>query len=133
MPEQKLMSQELIYEALYDSLSLADSILQIWMTVTFAVIVAAYIAGGRVGQVMYRLVSSLYGLYAAVLVVRYGSSAFQIFYYRSTLIERGFEPWPVPYWVSIVIGGGTFVLMLAGTVATLWFMHWTRARNQDGT
>src|SRR5262245_30319099 len=125
MPQPELMSQELIYEALYDSLSLADSILQIWMTMTFAVIVATYIAGERVGRVMFRLVSSLYGLYAVVLITRYGSSAFQIFHYRSTLIERGFEPWPVPYWIAIVIGSGTFFLMLAGTVATLWFMYWT--------
>ena len=132
MLEPELMSQELIYEVLYDSLSLADSILQIWMTVTFAVIVATYIAGGRVGQVMHRLVSSLYGLSAAVLITRYASSAFQIFHYRSTLIERGFEPWPVPYWISIVIGSGTFVLMLAGTVATLWFMRWTRNRSENG-
>jgi hypothetical protein len=132
MPETELMSQELIYEALYDSLSLADSILQIWMTVTFAVIVATYFAGDRVGRVMFRLVSSLYGLYAVVLITRFGSSAFQIFHYRRTLIERGFEPWPVPYWVAIVIGSGTFLLMLAGTVATLWFMYWTRSRSDGG-
>jgi hypothetical protein len=124
------MSQELIYEVLYDALALADSILQIWMTVTFAVIVATYIAGGRVGLVMHRLVSTLYGLYAAVLITRFGSSSFQIGYYRNALIERGFEPWPVPLWVGIIIGVGTFLLMLAGTVATLWFMRWTRDRDE---
>jgi len=133
MPKTEYMSQDLIYEVLYDSLSLADSILQIWMTLTFAVIVATYIAGGRVGLVMHRLVSSLYGLYAAVLITRYGSSAFQIFHYRGVLIERGFEPWPVPYPVSIVIGSGTFSLMLAGTVATLWFMRWTRNQIGNGS
>lgn len=132
MPTPNLMSQELIYEVLYDSLSLADSIVQIWITVTFAVIVAGYFAGGRVGRVMHRLVSSLYGLYAVVLITRFSSSAFQIFHYRNILVERGFEPWPVPYWVSIIIGGGTFVLMFAGTLATLWFMRWTRKRGETG-
>ena len=132
MPTPNLMSQELIYDVLYDSLSLADSIVQIWITVTFAVIVAAYFAGGRVGHVMHRLVSSLYGLYAVVLITRFGSSAFQIFHYRTILIERGFEPWPVPYWVSIIIGSGTFILMFAGTLATLWFMRWTRKRGEAG-
>jgi len=131
MPVPNAMSQELIYEALYESLSLADSILQIWMTATFAVIVATYIAGSRVGRVVYRLVSSLYALYAVVLITRYSSSAFQIFHYRNILIERDFEPWPVPYWVSIVIGSGTFLLMFAGTVATLWFIHWTRNRGEN--
>ena len=80
MPTPTLMSQELIYQVLYDSLALADSILQIWITITFAVIVATYFAGGRVGHVMHRLVSSLYGLYAVILITRYGSSAFQIFH-----------------------------------------------------
>jgi hypothetical protein len=132
MREPELMSQELIYEVLYDSLALADSILQIWITVTFAVIVATYIAGGRVGHVMHRLVSSLYGLSTAVPITRFGSASYQIFHYRNMLIERGFEPWPAPRWVAIVIGSGTFILLLAGTVATLWFMRWTRDRSETG-
>lgn len=126
------MSQELVYEVLYDSLSLADSILQLWVTVTFAVIVATFIAGDRLGRIMYRLVSNLYAFYALVLFTRYGSSAFQIFHYRNILDERGFEPWPVPYWVSIVIGSGTFLLMFAGTIATIWFMRWIFKRGATG-
>ena len=133
MPTPTLMSQELIYQVLYDSLALADSILQIWITITFAVIVATFFAGGRVGRVMHRLVSSLYGLYAVILITRYGSSAFQIFHYRNVLLERGFEPWPVPHGVSIVIGSGTIILMFAGTLATLWFMRWTRNQGEAGT
>jgi hypothetical protein len=39
------MSQELIYDVLYSALELADSILQIWITLTFAVIVSTYVAG----------------------------------------------------------------------------------------
>ena len=122
------MSQELIYDVLYESLSLADSILQLWITATFAVIVATFIAGARVSRVMYRLVASLYAFYAVVLITRYCSSAFQIFYYRNILDQRGFEPWPVPYWVSMIIGSGTFLLMCAGTVAAIWFMRWTFKR-----
>ena len=132
MPTPSQMSQELVYEALYDSLTLADSILQIWITITFAVIVATHFAGGRVGRVMHRLVSSLYGLYAVILITRYGSSAFQIFHYRNVLLERGFEPWPVPHGVSIVIGSGTLILMFAGTLATLWFVRWTRKQGEAG-
>lgn len=43
----KTMSQDTIYSALYAALALTDSILQIWLTLTFAVIVATYIAGKR--------------------------------------------------------------------------------------
>ena len=79
---------------------------------------------------MYGLISSLYGLSAVVLITRYLSSAFQIVRYRNVLVERGFEPWPVPYMVSIIIGSGTFALMFAGTIATLWFMHWIRRQDE---
>jgi len=132
MSTPELMTQELVYEVLYNSLSLADSIVQIWFTITFALIVAAYFAGSRVGQSMFRLISGLYGLYAAVLITRYVSSAIQIIHYRDLLVESGFEPWPVPYWVSFIIGSGTFILMFAGTIATLWFTHWTTKQSNAG-
>jgi len=126
------MSQDLIYQMLYASLSLADSTLQIWFTVTFAIIVAAYFAGSRIEQSMYRLVSSLYGIYSLVLITRYISSAMQIFHYKNLLLERGFEPWPVSRIVPFVIGGGTIVLLFGGTIATLLFMRSLRHENESG-
>lgn len=120
------MPQELIYETLYSALSVADSILQIWLTVTFAIIVATYLAGSRIGEFMYILLSTLYGLASLVLVTRYVSSAFQIYRYRDLLIENDFEPWPVPRLVGELIGGGTLLLMIGGTIGTLWFVYSTR-------
>ena len=122
------MSQELIMQTLHSSLSLADSILQIWLTVTFAVIVASFLAGTRIGRSMYYLISGLYGLAALVLVTRFVSAAYQIFYYRDLLVANGYEPWPVPTLVTQIIGGGTFVLLSAGSIATLWFVHSVRKR-----
>src|SRR5436305_3760018 len=54
------LTQELIYSTLYAALALTDSILQIWLTLTFAVIVATYVAGKRFDRPVYLLVSSLY-------------------------------------------------------------------------
>jgi hypothetical protein len=123
MPITHTLSQELIYSTLYAALALTDSILQIWLTLTFAVIVATYVAGKRFEKQVYLLVSGLYALASVVLFIRFGSAAFQAFYYKNLLIERGFEPWPVPNFVSILIGGGSFVLLFAGTIGTLWFVH----------
>jgi hypothetical protein len=39
------MSQEAIHSTLYAALALTDSIFQIWITLTFAVLVATYVAG----------------------------------------------------------------------------------------
>ena len=119
------MSQELIYSALYAALGLTDSILQIWITLTFAVIVSTYVAGKRFDRPVYRLVSGLYGLASFVLFTRFAAAAFQAFHYKDLLVERGFSPWPVPNFVSVIIGGGTIVLLLAGTVGRLWFVRST--------
>ena len=125
------MSQELIMQTLHSSLSLADSILQIWLTVTFAVIVASFLAGSRISRSMYFLISGLYGLAALVLVTRFVSAAYQIYYYRDLLVANGFEPWPVPMLVTQIIGGGTFILLSAGSIATLWFVHSVRKGTAD--
>ena len=125
MPISHSMSQELIYSALYAALGLTDSILQIWITLTFAVIVSTYVAGKRFDRHVYWLLSGLYGLASIILLTRFSSAAFQAFYYKNLLVTRGFPPWPVPNIVSIVIGAGTFVLLFAGTIATLWFVRAT--------
>ncbi len=124
------MTQELIYETLYSALSLADSILQIWITVTFAVIVATHLAGTRVADFVHILLSTLYGLASGILVTRFISAAFQIYRYRELLIENGFEPWPAPPLLPQIIGGGTLLLMIVGTAVTLWFIFSTRKRSK---
>ena len=119
------MSQESIYSTLYAALTLTDSIFQIWITLTFAVVVAIYVAGRRFDRPVYLLVSSLYALASAVLFTRFASAAFQAFYYKRLLVTRGFEPWPVPDFVSVLIGVGTSLLLFAGTIGTLWFVRST--------
>lgn len=126
MPMQETMSLDLVYQALYEALGLSDSTLQIWMTYTFAIIAAAHLAGDRITGSTYKLVSGLYGLYASVLIVKYFSAAHQILHYQDTIVLRGFEPWPVPKPVGIIIGGGTLLLMVGGTIATLWFVNKTQ-------
>lgn len=125
MPIPHSLTQELIFSALYSALDLTNSILQIWLTLTFAVIVSTYVASKRFDKPMYLLVSSLYALASAIQLLRFCSAAFQAFYYKDLLVARGFEPWPVPNPVSVLIGGGSILLILAGTIGTLWFVRVT--------
>ena len=124
------MTQELIYDALYSALALTDSILQIWITLTFAVIVSTYVAGKRFDRYVYGLVSALYGFASFVLLTRFVSAAYQAFYYKDLLAAKNFEPWPVPNFVSVIIGAGTFILIVAGTLGTLWFVRSTWVKVQ---
>jgi hypothetical protein len=125
MPIPHSLTQELIYSALYSALDLTNSILQIWLTLTFAVIVSTYVASKRFDRPMYFLVSGLYALASAIQILRFGSAAFQAFYYKNLLVARGFEPWPVPNLVSTLIGAGSVLLLVAGTLGTLWFVRVT--------
>ena len=127
----ELMPIDVVYDALYAALSLSDSSLQIWTSFTFALIVAVHLGGARIGRSTYRLISGLYGLYACVLIIRYCSAAFQIIHYQNLLAERSLEPWPVPKAVGIMIGSGTLILMLGGTIATLWFVHAVRKEHEQ--
>lgn len=92
------MSQESIYSTLYAMLALSDSIFQIWITLTFAVLIATYIAERRCDRRMYLLVSGLYAFASVILTKRY----------KNLLVTRGFTSWPVPNVVSFAIGCGTF-------------------------
>lgn len=119
------MGIELIYESIYSGLGLLDSQLQIWTTFTFAILVAVHVGGDRIGRAMLRLAMALYGMYAGVLMLRSIAASFQVLHYQSLLVERNFEPWPVPGIVGGLIGIGTLVLLVGGTLATLWFVRAT--------
>ncbi len=92
---------------------------------TFAVLVATYVAERRFDRGMYRLVSGLYLVASGILLIRFASAAYQAFHYKNLLLARGFEPWPVANIVSLIIGVGTFALLFSGTFATLWFVRST--------
>jgi hypothetical protein len=123
MPVEHAMSQESIYSTLYAVLGLTDSIFQIWITLTFAVLIATYVAERRFDPALYRLVSGLYAFASGILLLRFASAAYQGFHYKNLLHTRGFEPWPVPNVVGLIIGIGTFVFLLSGTLGTLWFVR----------
>lgn len=135
MTTSEPMPQDLIYSTLYAALGLTDSILQIWITLTFAVIVSTYVAGRRFDRPVYLLVSGLYGLASMILFTRFSSAAFQAFYYKNLLVTKGFDPWPVPNVVSIIIASGTCLLLFAGTLGTLWFVRntWKNIEAQKGS
>lgn len=120
------LSQAEIYQILFSALSTVDSILQIWLTITFAVLVAAFLAGKHINQFMYILISSLYGLASIVLITRFVSAAVLMFHFQNLLVMSGYKPWPVPNLIGVIIAVGTFLLFFGGTIGTIWFARSTR-------
>lgn len=117
------MEIDLIYESIYSGLVLMDSQVQIWTTFTFALLVAVHVGEDRITPSILKLAMMLYGLYASVLVLRNVSATFQILHYQRLLVERGLEPWPVPQAVGAAIGIGTLLLLIGGSIATMWFVY----------
>lgn len=126
------LSQAEIYQILFSALSTVDSILQIWLTITFAVLVAAFLAGKRINHFMYVLIAALYGLASIVLITRFISAAALMFHFQSLLVMSGYKPWPVPSLIGEIIGAGTAFLFLGGTIGTIWFAHSTRKAAMAG-
>lgn len=125
------MGIELIYESIYSALMLMDSQLQIWTTFTFALVVAVHVGGERINRSIFRLGLVLYGFYASILILRNVAATFQILHYQDLLLEQSLEPWPVPWVVGVMIGGGTFALLVGGTLATLGFVYATHRNSLE--
>ena len=113
-----------LLDHVYAELAITDSVLQFWISITFAVIVAIHFVGGRLGRQMYLLMSGLYALVSLVSLARYIVSSIQLIHYIDIL--RAQHEWPVPWIYSAIAGYGTLLLLVSGSVGTLYFMHSAR-------
>jgi hypothetical protein len=123
MPNPLRLEMNQIYENLYSALAQADSTTQLWVSLTFAVIVAVHLGAEKIEQKTFKLIAFLYGLFSIVAVIRYIAGAYQILHYQELLITLNFEPWPIPNVFGMMIGIGTFILILVGSLGTLWFIR----------
>ena len=92
---------------------------QFWLTITFAVIVASFIAGSRLVPKLRLLTALLYVLASAHITARwmYDGAAAQV--WVAELARRGVV-YQVP-WIAAYLRMG---LMLLGTVSALVFLFW---------
>ena len=90
---------------------------QFWLTITFAVIVASFIAGERLGRTLRWLAASLYGLATLHLAVRWMYDGGVGERWVAVLVSRGVDigiPWVAAYL--------RMALMLIGTASALAFL-----------
>ena len=121
-------TQDLI-ERFYSAVALSDSILQFWISITFAVIVATHFVGNRVGRTMHFLMTGLYALVSVISIARYLGNSIQLISFTDAL--RAIDEWPVPWIYSAVAGYGTLLLLVLGTSGTLYFMHSVRTSGSN--
>ena len=116
------LSEEALHNLCYTALSFADNLFQMWLTVTFAAILAIYFSHSSITPYLRRL---LIGLYLGASIMLIGRWCVGIFYhllsYQNQLVENGWLPFPTPENAKF-LGVLHLLLYLMGTAATLYFM-----------
>ena len=126
------LSQEALYNLTYAAVSFGDSLFQLWLTITFAAILAAYFAREQITSFMRWLILALYAGTSILLTGRWVNAMNHILSYREVLEHEGFAPFP-----SVVVFGNAlgilhFIMFFMGSVATIYFLHTFRGSTTDG-
>jgi phosphatidylserine synthase len=117
----QLSNAELI-ELQFSSLTLFASEFQYWMSVTFAVVVAAFVAGERLSKPVRVWVAVLYVCVSVLFAARYNATlsvASEIGRYTAL---RGLPATEG----AAVIGGLRALVFVLGTATVLWVLFWSR-------
>ena len=116
------LSEEALHNLCYNALSFADNLFQMWLTVTFAAILAIYFSHENITPYLRRLLIGLYLGASIMLVGRWWVAIFHHFLtYRNQLLENGWLPFPTPEFAGF-LGVLHLLLYLGGTAATFYFM-----------
>ena len=110
------------FELLEIALILRDDMqeqFEFWLSITFAVIISSFFAGSRILPSWRVLIGSLYLLSTALFTVRYTMSSRNFQTYLNEAIEAGST------WVDAagVMYSLRILLLIVGTVATIWFLY----------
>jgi hypothetical protein len=126
------LSEEALHNLCYNALSFADNLFQMWLTVTFAAILAIYFSQSNITPYMRRLLIGLYIGASAMLVGRWCVAIFYHFLtYQNQLIDQGLLPFPTPKYAGI-LGLLHLTLYVFGTGGTLYFMIKFSQKNVRG-
>ncbi len=116
-----------IYETLYAVLEASDRIFEFWITASFAVVIATFLAASRVTKVMFVLISFTYGIVLANMLIRWSIATLKFRELQAALIEQG-EVFPSSLLIN-TSGLLTITTFVIGTCGTLYFV-WFTYRNQ---
>jgi ammonia channel protein AmtB len=116
------LSEFELHVLITDHLRDMHAMIEFWVSATFAVIVARFVAGDRLNRAALRAVAVLYFMATLLSFTRYNLLAWRMREYRNDLIEAGMRPFAQPqpqYGMMAVLVFGLYGL---GTVATLYFL-----------
>lgn len=96
-----------------------DAQFQYWISITFAVVVAGFIAGKRLTQKMRYVIAVIYALSTLLLITRFVSIAPTVSAVLAALDEAGVTFMPPVGWTIVA---SRYLIFGFGTVAALYFL-----------
>ncbi len=116
------MSEYELHSLINDLFRDGDHIVDFWLSGTFAVIVARFIAGHRLSRRVVSIMTLLYLMSVAYTLSRFVLVATRSFEYRARLVSMGFEEFYTPQ-LGFVGGSISLILLfVGGTAATVYFL-----------
>ena len=119
------MSAAELFELVILSEASIDNQFQFWLSITFATVVASFITEHRLTHSLRLALSCAYLLAAVVLMSRWYYDGVRLQGFGAELQNLGHTA--NPPWVTII---GRSVLMIAGSVATVWFVYFGFGRRR---
>lgn len=117
------LSQEALYTLIYNALSFTDTLFQVWLTVTFAAILAIYFSRAEITSWMRWLLILLYCGSSVVLTGRWMIGIGHVVTYQQVLEEAGYARFPTPVGFGTAMAAIHLLMFVVGTIATLYFMY----------
>jgi len=115
-------------ELLQNSMSAIDAQFQLWLTITFAAVVASFLARDQLSRVLRLTLATLYLLSVGLLALRMAYH-FEVGQYLATALLRDISDAGPPGTYVRVIGWLRSLVMILGTLsATLFILYSSLAR-----
>jgi hypothetical protein len=117
--EHKQMDPTGYYEIHMELVYAIGNVWEIWLTVTFEVIVAIHIGRESINRVLFSIGTSLYVLAALAMLQRYLNYIGSMGMLRQEALDAGYTVFPQDMDGAMVLSILTIITMGAGTLATV--------------
>jgi hypothetical protein len=124
------MNEESYYSLIYSAMDLGDGLFELWLTVTFAVILAIYFSRDQISRLMRSLLVALYAGTAVLLAGRWCVAMIHIGHYMDELSAAGLAPFPTPMPFGYVMLILHFSMFVGGSIGTIYFMYSYRSSKE---
>ena len=99
-----------------------DSQIRFWLEATFAVLVAAFLAGDRLSGGIRWLIVFLYGVASTLAGLRYVLTLRRNLSFRDRLLAEGYGDIPTDWWLVAPVTFLILIMFLGGVLGTIYFV-----------